>query len=156
VDTDASRSRSGRGSAGGISLIELMIVLVIMAVLLAVAMPAYRGQVLKTRRSLARAELLALAVRQEQFFVNHKAYATDLTDLGFADSPYGIDAEGNTVAPDDPERVYLIAIDSSLSPYSLSATPQLRQSDDRLCGTLSLDLRGIKGVSGTGSVAQCW
>ena len=56
----------------GFTLIEMMIVLVILGLLILVALPAYQQQILKTKRSLGKGELLEVLARQEQFFVNNK------------------------------------------------------------------------------------
>ena len=61
----------------GFTLIELMIVIVIVAVLLAVALPAYQDSVIKSNRSAGRGILLDVASRQEQYFINNKMSCID-------------------------------------------------------------------------------
>ena len=60
----------------GFTLIELMIVIIIVAVLTAVAVPSYSRYVMRSQRSEAKAALLALATAQEKFYLQCNTYAT--------------------------------------------------------------------------------
>jgi type IV pilus assembly protein PilE len=140
----------------GFTLIELMTVVVIVAILLMVALPSYQQQIRKTRRSLGRAELMEVMARQEQFFLNHRLYASELTDLGYPTSPYAIDTDGNDDLAAATDRIYLIDISTLPNSFTLHAIPQLSQSGDRLCGTLSLSSIGLKAATGSGSPSECW
>jgi len=140
----------------GFTLVELMVVVLIVAVLLTVALPSYQQQVRKTRRSLGKAELLEVMARQEQFFLNHRQYAGVLTDLGYPASPYAIDTDGNDGPTAATDRIYLIDISTLPNSFTLYAIPQLSQSGDRLCGTLSLTSIGLRAATGNGSPAECW
>jgi type IV pilus assembly protein PilE len=112
----------------GFTLIELMIVIVIVAILLTIALPSYQQQVRKTRRSLARAELMEVMARQEQFFLDHRHYAGVLTDLGYPASPYAIDADSNNQPATTSGRIYLIDITTLSKSFTLFAIPQLSHS----------------------------
>lgn len=140
----------------GFTLIELMVVVVIVAILLMVALPSYQQQLRKTRRSLGRAELMEVMVRQEQFFLNHRQYAQALTALGYPASPYAIGTDGNDAPATTAGRIYLIDISTLAGSFTLYATPQLTQSRDVLCGTLSLTAVGVKGATGRGAAVECW
>ena len=59
----------------GFTLIELMIVIVVVAVLAAIAMPSYRQYVLRTHRTEAKRTLLNVAVAQEKFYLQNNTYA---------------------------------------------------------------------------------
>lgn len=72
----------------GISLIELLVVVVIVGILAAVAYPNYRAYVERSKRSEARAALLQIAVNQERIYLNPpNSYTNDLNVLGF-DPPF--------------------------------------------------------------------
>ena len=144
-------------SVNGFTLIEIMIVVAVVAILLAVALPAYQEQVRKTKRSLARAELQELLGRQEQYFVNNRSYATALGQLGYTDGGYGIDTDGNDIAKSAANAIYNLQFNGTPTStiYTLEAVPLGSQAVDR-CGTLRITSVGVKTQTGTGSDQECW
>jgi type IV pilus assembly protein PilE len=141
---------------GGFTLIEMMIVIVVVAILVGIALPAYQNQIRKTKRALGRGELLEVMARQEQYFVNNRQYAVSLVSLG-STNPYSIDADGNEVATDATDRIYTIQLVSpTTTTYTLQAVPQLAQAEDSFCGTLQITSTGVKSESGSGDTKDCW
>lgn len=59
----------------GFTLIELMIVVAIIGILAAVAIPAYGDYVLRGKLSEASSELSSMRVRLEQYFQDQRSYA---------------------------------------------------------------------------------
>lgn len=140
-------------AVAGFTLVEIMIVLVILFVLLLVALPRYGEQVHKTQRVLARAELQKVALRQEQYFTEQRAYATNLAELGYPGDRYVLSRDGEARAWPEGRGIYLITMEADRGAYRVAAAP-LRV--DSRCGTLSLDGLGIRGAGGPGGVASCW
>jgi type IV pilus assembly protein PilE len=68
----------------GVTLLELMIVVVIISILTAIAYPSYRQYVARAKRNEAKAGLLQIATLPERFYLQNNSYTTDLTNLGFA------------------------------------------------------------------------
>lgn len=134
----------------GFTLIELLIVIAIIALLSLIAMPSYLGYITKANRSVGRAELLKVASRQEQYFINNKAYANDLELLGYPADPYFVTREGDA---DDTVGVYSINVTATATTFILSAAPSGSHSDSD-CLILSLTEQGAKTASGSG--ARCW
>lgn len=63
----------------GFTLIELMIVVAIVGILAAVALPSYRNDIIRAARVEAQTELLELASLQEKIFLNSNNYAASVT-----------------------------------------------------------------------------
>jgi len=140
----------------GVTLMELLIVVAIIAIISAAAYPSYTRFVVRAKRAIGTSSLLQVADRQQQFFMDNKRYATTLTSLGYASDTIMIGEEGQVVTVGDDKRIYEVEISASnFVTYELTATPQLNQADkDSSCGNLTLTHTGEKGQSGTGD--NCW
>ncbi|MGI9237876.1 MAG: type IV pilin protein, partial [Woeseiaceae bacterium] len=66
----------------GVTLMELMIVVVIIGVLTAIAFPNYREFVARAKRAEAKAALLKIATNQEKFYLQNQRFGS-LTELGY-------------------------------------------------------------------------
>lgn len=67
----------------GFTLIELMIVVAIIGILAAIAIPNFLNYQCKAKQSEARSNLAALAVAQEAYFAENSTYASTTGLLGF-------------------------------------------------------------------------
>jgi len=70
----ALRRVRGRLGNGGFSLIELMVVVMIIGILMAIAMPQFKLYQIRSYKAAAKAVLMDIASRQEQFIVQNRAY----------------------------------------------------------------------------------
>ena len=140
----------------GMTLIEVLIVVVIVTILATVAYPSYTDFVTKSKRSTGQSILMQVADRQQQFFMDNKRYAATLTALGYAADPFAIDDQGNVVAAGDASSVYQVSMNNlSAVTYTAVATPaNMHATRDTACGALSLTHAGAKTAS-TGSMS-CW
>lgn len=140
----------------GVTLLELMIVVAIVAIISAFSYPSYMRYVVNTKRTAATSALLQIADRQQQFFMDNKTFAADLTDLGFAANPYIITDDGMPTAAGSDDSVYSISLSNvAVTTYSITATPLNGQlSRDAECGNLTLDQAGLRGNSAGGD--DCW
>lgn len=75
--------RSIASSAKGISLIEMIIAMAIIAIITATIIPAYFSHHARVHRSNAEACLLDLMRLQEAYFTRHHRYSDDLKVLGY-------------------------------------------------------------------------
>ena len=133
----------------GFTILELMIVVGIVAVLVALAIPSYTDYIRKAKRAEAEQLLLNWANVQEIWRANNPTYADDVA------APNGIPLPTHTYytfslgAPNPP----------SASAYVLIATPtgdQVKDKDrGKSCNPLTLDQSGDKGPEVSG-VTYCW
>jgi type IV pilus assembly protein PilE len=131
--------RHFRGKARGFTLLEVMIVVVIVAVLAAIALPSYSAHLRKSARAEAQSTLTDAASRQQQFLVDRRRYAASLTALGVAPSS-------------DLAAKYTFAIAVADGPpptFTLTAPAVGEQAKDK-CPTLTLDSAGNRAP------AECW
>ena len=127
----------------GITLIELMIVVVVVSILAAVAFPNYQEFTARAKRTEARAALLRLATNQERFYLNNNTFTTDMTQIGFSSNPY-ITETG----------YYVVAVTSATpSNFSATATYQKGGSEAGRCLTFTIDGRGQKSSA---PETNCW
>lgn len=145
-----------RSKQKGVTLMELMIVVVIIGIIAAIAYPSYTQFIAKTKRAAGTSVLLQIADRQQQFFMDNKQFATKFTSLGYASDAMMVNEDGTIVTSSDPRRTYKIALSgASATAYTVEAIPQMVQaSKDAKCGTMTLTNSGVKGHSGSGD--NCW
>jgi type IV pilus assembly protein PilE len=140
----------------GITLLELMVVVAIIAMISAFAYPSYMDFVVRAKRGAGKSILLQVADRQQQFFMDNKRYATNLTQLGFPANPFFIADDGAFVTSGDGGRLYAVALsNTSATTYTATATPQQNQAaKDTYCVNLTMTHTGTKGQSGASQ--NCW
>lgn len=142
----------------GLSLIEMIIVILIGAVLFSIAYPMYSKAVLASKRSEAQAYLGALHLAQQRYRDNNPEYAPDeKLDTPASDRPPGL---GMNRERGD----YTFTIESADNvSYTLVAVASGSQLGDANCVFLTLTwdrTRLIKGGGPNGSTAEdegnCW
>ena len=140
----------------GVTLLELLIVVTIVAIISAFAYPSYTQYVVNTKRTAATSTLLQIADRQQQFFMDNKSYTADLTDLGFASSPLYVSDDGSSVPAGDADAVYLFTLANvAATTYTAIAAPLAQQLvRDTKCGSLTLNQAGVKDALAGGN--DCW
>jgi type IV pilus assembly protein PilE len=129
-----------------VTLIELMIALVVLAILVSVAVPGYRQQVIRTHRAEAKQLLLTEATALERCFMNLNAY--NAAGCPTAGTFPKLAAEGR----------YQLTATLNAGSFTLQAVPQGEQAKDTSCKTLTITHTASKGVAGgaTKSAEWCW
>ena len=132
----------------GFSLIELMIVVVIVGILLAIALPAYQDYVLRSHRTDAHSSLLDIAARQERFVAQNNTYTTEIsaaTGLGIGSTTSREGYYDLTVAA--------CAAGTIANCYLITATATGTQVNDTDCLAITYDSTGVKAGTTAG---ECW
>ena len=125
----------------GFTLVELLIAVAIVAILGAVAFPAYTDFVARSNRTEAQRELLRIANLQEQLYIDTRSYTADMESLGLDSDPFTTENGHYT-------------IDAALADggFVLTATASAQQkANDSSCPTLSVSDTGQKLPA-----TNCW
>lgn len=133
----------------GFSLIELLIVIAIVGILAAIAIPAYQRYLLEAHRTDAVSLLLRAASAEDRYYTVNNSYTTNLQALGF-----NVDAQGGVTSTNG---YYLMTVTSSgPESFTLTATPLGGQTADTGCGAFILNMLGQESVTGTDTAQHCW
>ncbi|WP_048328614.1 type IV pilin protein [Stutzerimonas stutzeri] len=134
----------------GFTLIEMMIVVAIMGIMAAIAIPSYQEYVFRGNRTEGIALLNDAAARQERYYAQNNKYAVSVNDLGIqASSKNGLYALNVSTA--------------SVNTYTLVSEAKGAQLKDVKCGNLALDQAGnrfqkwnTQEKKGTSATGDCW
>ena len=137
--------------ARGVTLLEILVVLLVAAILATLALPAYRQHLVRVHRSQATTLLYEIAAAQERHYLRHGSYSGDLG----SGAPLGL---GLTSVSTATRYSFSVALAGDGQTYIASATPRRDggQDSDGECLVFSIDHRGRRAVSGTRDTAFCW
>ena len=140
----------------GFTLLELMVVVAVVAILAAIAVPNYIEQIRKGKRAEAVRAIGDMQLRQERWRADNSTYATLDQLTGSA---------ANSTSYNAGLKYYTISISgNNATDFVITATRKGDLANDPKCGnfTLTRDIVApatvastVKGIS-TGSVAYCW
>jgi type IV pilus assembly protein PilE len=137
----------------GYTLTELLVTMAVLAIIVAVAVPAYTSQMVKTRRADARNALLDIAGREERFLSVSNTYSQLTTDVGYTGAwPQNVNNGYYQVSVQVPDPNQAAGVTSFL----ITATPINAQANDGMCGSFTLNQIGVQGSTGTATPATCW
>lgn len=144
-----------RKRVGGFTLIEVMVVVAIVAILAAIALPNYREHVARGRRADGKALLLEAAQWLERQYSLSRSYAS--SSGGATINTAALNA-APLAASQSASKFYTLSFASgpSTTAYALQIAPAGAMENDK-CGSFRIDQTGQRSVTGTGAtVAQCW
>ena len=137
------QKRHYRSADSGFTLIELMIAVAILAIIVAIAIPTYERYVIETNRG------------EGKVIINNVAQGLERCYSRF--SQYNDGACTVTLPAVSENGHYSVTAALTATTYTLTAAPQDSQATrDTECGSLTLDHRGFRGVTGSGTVEDCW
>lgn len=131
-------------SASGMSLIELIIVVAVVAMLGTIAFPTYTKFQQKARRADAKITLEEIAAKQEGFYITNHRYTSNLAQLGLAGN---LSDAGH----------YVINVLADDQGYTLVAAPApgSPQADDDDCQQFSINNLSVRAALPDTS-GNCW
>jgi len=134
----------------GVTLIEVMIVVVIVGILAAVALPGYRQYTIRAQRTEAKTALLQLATNQARFYLQNNTYTNNLAALGF---PGGKSDQG----------VYTLAVPvANAVTFQAAAVPTpgggvngVDMTIDGECALFTINAQGVRAAN-PDPTNRCW
>ncbi len=138
----------------GVTLMELMIVIAIVGILGAIAVPTYRNYVIRSSRTDAKTALLQVQAAEEKFYLDNNAY----TDLVTDDPPTGLGLTGTSET-----GKYDISVEIGADGQTFTATATAvsgqGQEEDTHCGDFTITDSGVRGAAeaaDAAAVTECW
>ncbi len=135
-------------SAFGVTLVELMVAVGIVAILASLAYPSYTRYLHRSRRADALVALVQVQMAQERWRASHPAYTASLSDLKL----------GSLAAEASGHYRLTLALNGD-GGYVATATAVGSQSADQACASLSLSVRAgqvHQSATGTAHADECW
>ncbi len=143
--------KAHRPRVRGVTLLELLVGLVVLALLVAIAIPAHRGYVIRVNRGDARRDLVALAQQLHRCFERAGDYRIEAA---------GSAAPCVKLPASNAEGTYVVSFaegQPTATGFRLVASPRGAQAADTACGGLTLDESGRRGITGDSSSPEnCW
>lgn len=145
----------------GFTLIEVMIVVAVVAILSAIALPNYTQYIIRSHRADARNTLLTLAQKLEQNYTLAANYSLD--PAGSAINNATITTWGLNASPAGGATRYNITFSAgepTTTTFVVQAVPTGAQTADATCATLTLSSVGLQSANGQNNrsvvTRDCW
>jgi len=141
-----------RNRQRGVTLIELLTVVVVVAILASVAIPSYRRYLIRAQRSDATTMLLRVATAEEKRYLQLGAYTSNLATT----PPSGL---GLSTRSD--QGFYDLDVTLTSTGFTARARPVTGggQASDTNCASFTVTETGTRKALSSGSVdktAECW
>ena len=131
--------------SNGFSLIEMLMVLAIISILTLISLPLYSHYFLQAKQLDAKIALEKLAsLLEEHYTLNNTYEDATLDNLGMNEYTEG-------------KAYQLVIFEKNDIDFMIEAIPFIKDTQkDTQCGTFSLNSKEEKGISGTGTINECW
>ena len=131
----------------GITLIELMIVIVVLGIIIGVAYPNYQEFSARAKRNEARSALLQIAVNQERHYLNNNTYTNDLSLLGLSGTA------GTTTIVTETGSYDVTVSTANATTFVARATYKLGGNEASKCEWFEINAAGAKSSD---PETDCW
>ena len=142
----------------GFTLIELMIVVLVVAILAAIALPMYAEHVRKGKRGEAMQALGDLELRQASWRADNPTYGNTTAATGALGNLFN--SVANVTAYNNGLKYYTVsATGNTATGYTLTATRKGDLANDPKCADFTLTMASgvvTKGTSDGQNIAYCW
>ena len=125
--------------ARGFTLVELMVTVAIVALLAGFAIPAYTSYLVKGNRAAAKAFMVAVANREQQYILDARVYGVVTTNAEFS-------SVLNMTVPTEVSSIYNVTVANvggNVRTFLITAAPISTQANKN-DGTMTLDNTGAK------------
>jgi type IV pilus assembly protein PilE len=137
----------------GVTLMELLTVIVVLGILASIAVPSYRNYLIRAQRTDAKTALLRVQAAQEKFYLSNNGYTQNVATA----QPGGLGLSATSESGYYDIRIDFDEEDGNQS-YTAVATPIAGkgQEDDDQCTSLSISDTGARAATGPGGRDLCW
>lgn len=141
---DKMENENQKNKVQGFTIIEVLVVVAILGILAAIAIPAYTKYVTNARRADGKSALVAAAQAMERHYTNNYTYA------------------GATIPDSSDQQLYDLSVTAAnATAFTIQAEvdPNGKQAGDTLCETMTINQLGVKTAEnsgGTDTTDDCW
>jgi type IV pilus assembly protein PilE len=151
----------GAQPAGGFTLIELMVVVLVITILTVIAVPSYISQTRKSHRTEAKSILLDLAAREERYVATNGAYSSAATDMGYSGTwPQNVGSGYYSIGSPTITAASTSSATAAATPagFTFTATAVGNQANDTQCYQYTINQSGVQGSLNSAGAATtgCW
>ena len=140
----------------GVTLIELVVVMIIVGILAAIAIPSYRNYVLRSQRSDAKDALLALATQMEKHYLQCNTYGTT---IAAATNCAANQVQGAAASKNGWYALTIVGGGATTFTVRATAVNGQNQWNDTACRDFTVTQAGVRTARDSGTAdntATCW
>jgi len=140
----------------GFTLIELMIVVAIIGILAAIAIPAYQDYTIRSQVTEGLSLASAVKAGVAEYYANYGSWPADLATLGYTSNPSGKYVTSVAVSSGDIQILYGSQANSNIAAAELDLRPGLSGNNDVIwnCGYHAPVGSNLGGSNGTSILAK--